>query len=366
MHKFKKILQFLFKSFFEIFFKLLYGKIIIFNNKISGVNIFPLKKIYSDVDLKMSYHLYSIKNGRIYTDTTENVAIIQGNNLIPDVSFQQTANKLVEAKYNSVIKKGTPRLIKKYKGKVFSMVQGGSGNNYFHFIFDIIPRLKLLNEKYNLDEINFFYVPEVNEWQKQIYSIFKIPTEKLIDSKKYHHIFADEIIAVNHPWYRSGYIQNEIKNIPSWIVSWNREKYLPHAKNLNLNKKIYIDRSSSPYNHCKISNNTEVINFLTDKGFNIYKTEELKFLEQINLFQNSSTIIGAHGAAFTNIIFCKPHTNIIEIIPKHHPSLKCWRLSQILNLSYIRLKTPTLKNQSNGDIFLKVEILNELLNKLKS
>ncbi len=50
-------------------------------------------------------------------------------------------------------------------------------------------------------------------------------------------------------------------------------------------------------------------------------------------------IIGAHGAAFTNIIFCKPGTKIIEIIPSDHPNEKCKRISKILNLRYFRIKT---------------------------
>ena len=70
-----------------------------------------------------------------------------------------------------------------------------------------------------------------------------------------------------------------------------------------------------------------------------YKPELLSFKNQIKLFNTSSIIIGAHGAAFTNIIFCKPGTKIIEIIPSDHPNQKCKRISKILNLKYYRIKT---------------------------
>ena len=45
------------------------------------------------------------------------------------------------------------RIKKKFNGTVFSMIQGASGNNYFHFLFDIITRLKLCEEKYPLNNI---------------------------------------------------------------------------------------------------------------------------------------------------------------------------------------------------------------------
>ena len=49
--------------------------------------------------------------------------------------------------------------------------------------------------------------------------------------------------------------------------------------------------------------------------------------------------MGAHGASLANIIFCKPRTKIIEIIPADHPNKKCERISKILKLKYFRIKT---------------------------
>ena len=49
--------------------------------------------------------------------------------------------------------------------------------------------------------------------------------------------------------------------------------------------------------------------------------------------------MGAHGASFTNIIYCKSATKIIEIIPIDHPNKKCQTISKFLNLKYFRIKT---------------------------
>ena len=58
-----------------------------------------------------------------------------------------------------------------------------------------------------------------------------------------------------------------------------------------------------------------VFDYLKAKGFSKYRTGELSFFEQIYLFNNAKCIIGAHGAAFTNLVFCKPNTKVIEIRP---------------------------------------------------
>ena len=57
-------------------------------------------------------------------------------------------------------------------------------------------------------------------------------------------------------------------------------------------------------------------NYLKSKGFTVYKVGELNFFEQIYLFQNAKIVIGAHGAAFTNLIFCKENTKVLDIIPR--------------------------------------------------
>ncbi len=77
--------------------------------------------------------------------------------------------------------------------------------------------------------------------------------------------------------------------------------------------------------------------------------------EQIYLFNEASTIIGAHGAAFTNIIFCKPSTKIIELIPKTHPSKKCERLSKILNLNYFKIETENNSGDENFPYRISLE-----------
>ena len=365
--KIRKIFQKIFKIFFQRLFALFYGNIKEFSD-FSSVDIkrTSLDNIISDIIPEKKYYIYEIANGRIYTDTVENVAILKNNTIVPNISFQQIYGDLKSSNFNKVLKAGTPRIKKKISGTVFSMVQGASGNNYFHFLFDIITRLKLCEEKYPLNQIDYFYVPGVDHWQRKIFSIFEIENDRLINSKHNRHIQADKILAVDHPWYYKGNIQKEVINIPSWIVFWLRNKFLKMATKFNSNEKIFIDRSESQFKHCQFQNNNEIINFLNTKGFKSYKVGQLDFFEQIYLFNNAKIIIGPHGAAFSNIIFCKPKTIIIEILPETHPNKKCVRLSKILDLNHTRITTPEVASSEKelGDIKFSIEKINQMLKKI--
>ena len=57
--------------------------------------------------------------------------------------------------------------------------------------------------------------------------------------KKNNHIFAEEIYAVDHPWYDKGYIQENVKKIPKWVIKKNREFFLDNSKQ-KFKNKIFI------------------------------------------------------------------------------------------------------------------------------
>ena len=88
---------------------------------------------------------------------------------------------------------------------------------------------------------DYFYVPNLSNWQKKILSLFGISETKLIDSNKYRHIKARNVLALEHPWYKKGLIQEGVNNIPEWIVLFLRERFINKAKKFKIkNYDIYV------------------------------------------------------------------------------------------------------------------------------
>ena len=133
-------------------------------------------------------------------------------------------------------------------------------------------------------------------------------------------------------------------------------------KNCNVKvKKIFIDRSESENKHCQLINNDQIKKYLLKKGFKSIKVGKLDFLNQIALFNNAKIIIGPHGAAFTNLIFCKKKTKVIEIKPVGRPN-NYKEISKAYNLIYKQIVTPLIKkNKNNGDMFLKPQQLSKYI-----
>ena len=365
MNKIKKKLSFLYKSLIKLLFIIIYGKITFCKNPENEKKI-SIEEV-KDENLKgpdnIRYLIYRIKNGRIFNDFVENVAIISGNKIVNKVSYQQVNGELKDANHNSVLYKGTPYLKKKINGNVLTLTQGASGHkNYFHWLYDILPKINICFKNYNSKEIDYFYLSNLEKYQKSTLQILDYDNIKIIDSNKNRHIQANEVICSEHPWYKKGFILKEAKKLPEWVVKWINDSFINHGKQFNCNEKIFIDRSESAFSHCQFVNNKEIINFLENEGFTSYKVGQLSFQEQVYLFSNAKVIIGAQGAAFANLAFCKKNTKILEIKPKKHPNFVDQHISKIKELDFNLIETDELKDKDKkGDIFLNTRDLKKIL-----
>jgi hypothetical protein len=148
MKKIKNFFLNFYRLIIFIFFRLVYGKVIGVLDYKNCSNL-SIKNIEID---KNSYKIFLCKDATLYTDTIHDSAIIIKKKIINGPSFQY--RKLApddpglanaDSILNSVLKKGTPRFKKKIKGSVFSLLTGGGGNhNYWHWMFDVLPRFYLL------------------------------------------------------------------------------------------------------------------------------------------------------------------------------------------------------------------------------
>jgi len=370
----KKILLNVYRNFKYLIFKLLYGKIKIIQSAKKNKKI-TIKKIYFE-GLAV-YKLYNIPNGRLYSDTVNDTAFLLNKSLIREPSFQYRYQKNLmivndNANKNFVIKKGTPKLIKKIKGNVFSLLAGGAAkNNYWHWLFDVLPRVGILNKSNFKLKPNYYLLPSLSKkYQNQTLIQLKILSSSLIDGERYKHITCDNLIAVDHPINFKNNPSKSILNIPVWIIKWLRKMYLNNnKKKLNLAKNFFINRElDSNLSARKIINNEEVKNNLINLGFKSITLSRLSFKHQVELFKNAKFIIGLHGAAFANIVFSKPGTKIIEIA-SHDSGDVILNLAESCKLNYKRIVEKnllsTLKFQ-NSHINVNINKLKKLILSFRS
>jgi len=280
---------------------------------------------------KLDYGGYSdpafianIPNGRFW----ENCAVISPDGrLLGDVSiFYKIDPRKEPSKHPAFWKKfQEPRFIDSSVG----VASAPGGNSYFHWIFDVLPRIHLIqksNRRVDKIIVNSFKHP----FQSQSLALLGISPDQLIDGTENPHILAKELLVPSFP-------RHQTCRIGKWVFEFIRNTFIDQTldSHLEKGKKIYISRSNA--NRRRLLNEKEVIDFLKTRGFECIHLESLTFKEQVHLLASSEYVIAPHGAGLTNIVFCPPGTKIIEIFSPNYVSVSYWNISAQVGLNYCSL-----------------------------
>lgn len=266
-----------------------------------------------------------IANGRVYTDTVSNVSVVSGDNkVIGEASFQYgeerpEKNQLFRQRYFS-----SP---KKLKGVAFQILIGGSGDdNYFHWLFDALPRIHFLQKSGWFNKVDWFVVPCYKHgYQRDTLRLLGIGKEKVIEGHQETHIQADTVIASSYA--RHG------EHIPSWLCDFLRKSFLDIVKpDLDAPSHIYISRNDTGSR--VVMNEPELFALLEERGFRKVTLSNLAFLEQVKVFASAKFIVAPHGAGLANLVFCEKGTTVIELFADGYVLPLYYDLATKVGLNY--------------------------------
>ncbi|WP_052948609.1 glycosyltransferase family 61 protein [Mesobacillus campisalis] len=255
-----------------------------------------------------------IPNGRVWG--LNGAIITPDNNLIWDVSLE-FVNPQTE---HSIFKEQQlPPITNHYKE--IADLTHIAGSNYYHWMYEVIPRLYLLNQsniKINQFILNFD--PYDLPFQKETLYLLGIKKDQINMTHRGFHIQAERLVVPSQPSYAT-----------KWAYDFLRKTFLNEAHMKRHGRtKIYISRKNSR----KIINEDELFQVLSKYGFIKIELETLPVVEQVQLFSSAEVIIAPHGAGLTNLTFCRPGTKVLEIFSPTYITSLYWVISSFGNLKH--------------------------------
>lgn len=197
------------------------------------------------------------------------------------------------------------------------IIQQQTHKTYGHFLIEVLPRLIIARDF--CPESLPIYLGLDHGVYKEAIELLNISSSRLIDPYAYPVLKA----SVAHiPKYtkRRGWkvcrplIDKVVNEIIYIVVGENENiKDVDHPKKIFLSrKKVCNDIRNDPR---QMSNSDDIERLLSMHGFVIVHPEGLTFKEQVLLFNNAKYVVGEHGSAMFNTIFCKPGSVVIDLFP---------------------------------------------------
>jgi len=224
------------------------------------------------------------------------------------------------------------------------------GLGYYHWFADV---LSMLHEAIELLPKDTIFL--IKKGFKQSYSgehylptlnALGIPKERLLEFDG-----TESLILENFWWQPPA--ANTDEQAPG-ALKWVGQQISRSVKPTSAEKatRIYISRREPSAR--VVANEQEFMLDLEGLGFQICWLEGMPFEEQVRLFRNAEIVAGPHGAGFTNLIFCRARTQVVEILPEGYEKHFYWGVSTELELDYrfhlAKAKVPGRRGEPDMEI----------------
>jgi hypothetical protein len=270
----------------------------------------------------------SIPGGRSLYDC--GVAVSPDHRLLADVSWQDMVRGESLPLYHAAMYKIRLPPIRHVVGSV-AVVTSVRPNNYFHWMFDILPRFEILRSSHLVPDL--YLVNADTPFQKESLRALNIPLDRILSPTMHTHIAADELIVPSLPGPVFGLTPQ------ARSCAFLRSAFLPKDRAPAPHRRLYITRADA--RERRVVNEAEIQRELLGYGFEIVSLTEMPFLQQVKLFSEAAIVVGPHGAGFANAVFCPPGSVLVEFMPPGHQTENFKRVSRFGGLEYRSIAAAT-------------------------
>ena len=203
---------------------------------------------------------------------------------------------------------------KKISGRTLVLASTG-GNTYFHWIMDVLPRIRLAREAgYDPNSFDHILVNGLDQpFQGETLAHLKISHKKcLYFSDRESAYELDEAVLPSLPGVPGA--------VPAESVHYLQCLY--EGEKSGTTKKIFLGRGDAK--HRAMNHEVKIAEELKKRGFQSVDCGRLSVKEQAEFFGSAEVVVGAHGAALTNLVFCRAGATVIELFSPRYVN-PCYR-----------------------------------------
>ncbi len=182
-------------------------------------------------------------------------------------------------------------------------------HNFYHWLTEVLPRLETLRRAGITAD--YYLVECLTQFQQDVLAALGIERNQLIQPHCRLLLEAEQLIVPSFP---TPTCLREFRKLLS-----NRLGVKSRSGTL---RRIFITRRKTGTR--TIVNEIELENLLRLHRFETHSMEEYTLAKQAQLIHEAEVIVAVHGAGLANLLFARPETRVIEIVPAGRYNATCY------------------------------------------
>ncbi|HSZ38134.1 MAG TPA: glycosyltransferase family 61 protein [Acidimicrobiales bacterium] len=257
--------------------------------------------------------LAELPHGRVLSP--HNAVITANDDLLVEVSLYFGTSR---AREHPIFLHPFPGLPLEVGGRLGLLALQGD-TNYYHLMVDVLPRLGVLEQCPEVAPPDLWFAPMATPVQRELLEMMGVDLDRVIDSSENRHVVAETLVV---PTPAAMTIIN-----PPWAVEFLRRRLLPPEIKRIEGRAVYVTRGAA-MNNRRVDNESELMDYLAGRGFDLVDPGQLSAHEQIETFAQASMIVGAHSAGLVNLAFAAPGAAVVELFPSGGVNTCYWKLAE--------------------------------------
>ncbi len=206
-------------------------------------------------------------------------------------------------------------------GTVAALSARATGDNYYHFIIDALPRLGMLEEAHPGLRPDVWVVDRRTRYQRELLALAGFdPAElggRVVEPDRHLALQAKRLLVPSLP--------NAGTLVTPATTRWLQDR-LPARAVAGRPERLYVTRGTAP-NTRRVVQDAEIRSRLERRGFVAIDPGSLSVQEQIDHFAAARVVVAPHGAALTNLTFCRPGVRVLELFSSSYLNGGFWSIT---------------------------------------
>jgi capsular polysaccharide biosynthesis protein len=167
------------------------------------------------------------------------------------------------------------------------------------------------------------------------FSLLGVPPEKCVWLTEGAAWRPERLLAPSFPGTKMNY--------PTWVAAFLKQASAPAAAPATNHRRLWIGRTGRRRG---ITNAAEVDRVMQEHGFEAYNVAAAA--NPADDFAAAAMVVSPHGGVLADLVFCRPGTKVLELLPTDHAAPYYYTLSLAAGLEYRCLVCRSLHERPDG------------------